>query len=40
MLAFLGSLLGMIIKVVIICAFAACGALVGKKLRDNKDKKN
>ena len=39
-MAFLGELIGTLIKMVIVGAVAFGGIVLGKKLRDNKDKKN
>ena len=39
-MAFLGALIETIIKMVIVGAVAFGGVMLGKKLRDNKDKKN
>ena len=39
-MAFLGALIETIIKMIIVGAVAFGGIMLGKKLRDNKDKKN
>ena len=39
-MAFLGTLIETLIKMVIVGAVAFGGVMLGKKLRDNKDQKN
>ena len=39
-MAFLGTLIETVIKMIIVGAVAFGGVMLGKKLRDNKDKKN
>lgn len=38
-MAFFAEIIRMIVKMIIICAFAGAGIFAGKKLRDNKDSK-
>ena len=39
-MAFLGALIETVIKMIIVGSVAFCGIILGKKLRDYKDKKN